>query len=351
MSWLHGPVRRAVVAVLLLGLGSAVVRQPEPERLHAVAEFNRAGLNIRPGDEVRLRGYPIGSIEAIETDRPDFTARYELAIDPSVKVAADTGARVVPKTLFGDKYVELDPAEPGGPTLRDGDVIPVERTAHVAELEGLIDDLTLLFETADPVALGASISAFAEGFGNGEDLRRLSEGFTAGGEEVAARRTELHRLFRSMPGLAGAVERSTGDMVAAARDMGAVMELLASSDDELQEMLSSNAELLSRAGRLFGDPRLERIIADGLTLTDIVRQHPGALQEYFAGVPIYLEGLADAIWYDHLYAVVPHMLIGLPRIDAAGDLADGEDGNGAGPHIVMKPPEYQDPRIDLEQEP
>ena len=45
------------------------------------ADFNRAGLNIRAGDEVRVRGLPVGKVKAIETDRKDFSARYVLAIE------------------------------------------------------------------------------------------------------------------------------------------------------------------------------------------------------------------------------------------------------------------------------
>ena len=343
-------LRRAIAAVLCVGLAAALLGQPEPERLRLVAEFNRAGLNIREGDEVRVRGFPVGRIEAIETNRKDFTARYVLAIDPEVAVAADSGARVVPKTLFGDKYVELDPAEPGAEPLRNGDVITRERTAQVSELEGLVDQLTVAFEATNPAALGASLSAFASGLGDGGDLRRLSEGFRAGGEEVAARREEIHRLFRAMPGLATAVRDSTDDFVSAATDLGAVMQLLGESDGELRQMLAENADLLSRASRLVADPKFGRIVADGLTLTDIVIQHPGQVREYLAGVPVYLEGLADAVWFDTLFALVPHVFLGLPTFDAKGDLGDADperDGTGFGPDIVIKSGDYPDPHFDL----
>ena len=140
-------------------------------------------------------------------------------------------------------------------------------------------------------------------------------------------------------------------MVSAARDFGSVMELLAENDDELRQMLSANAELLTRAGKLVADPRFQRIVSDGLTLTDIVRQHPGATREYFAGVPVYLQGLSDAIWYDNLLARVPHVLLGLPYVDAVGDLGDGGGGAGFGPDIQAIPPEYPDPHFTVGEQP
>src|SRR5213596_2628719 len=103
---------RLVAALVIAQLVALYLQKPGPARMTVTADFNRAGLNIRAGDEVRVRGLPVGKVKAIETDRKDFSARYVLAIDASTPVARSTGARIVPKTLFGDKYVELDPAEP-----------------------------------------------------------------------------------------------------------------------------------------------------------------------------------------------------------------------------------------------
>ena len=351
MKRLHDLSKRWSLIVLAVALVAIVGARPGPERLRLTAEFNRAGLNIRAGDEVRLRGVPIGAIERIDTNRESFTAKYVLSIDPSAPVAADTSARIVPKTLFGDKYVELDPARPGAPTIGDGDVIGLDRTARITELEGVIDDLTGAFTAANAPALGAALSSMAAGLGDGTDIKELSEGFRAGGEEVVARREEIQRLLRAAPGLAEAFRASTDDMVSAATDFGSVMELLAENDDELREMLSANAELLQRAGKLVADPRFGRIVADGLTLTDIVRQHPGAVREYLAGVPVYLGGLADAVWYDNLLARVPHVLVGLPYVDAPGDLGDSGGGAGFGPDVQIISPEYPSPTFSVGEVP
>jgi phospholipid/cholesterol/gamma-HCH transport system substrate-binding protein len=107
--------RLVVVLVVLGGVGAFLTRPRGGDTTLITAHFERAGLNVRPGDDVRVRGLPVGTIRSIEVDRRDFSARYVLAVDRGVGVAADSAARLVPKTLFGDKYVELDPARPGGP--------------------------------------------------------------------------------------------------------------------------------------------------------------------------------------------------------------------------------------------
>src|SRR5205085_9358053 len=117
----------ALLAVALLAVGLQAAGGGQPP-ITVTATFSRAGLNVRPGYEVRVRDMPVGTITSIRVDRHDFSAEYTLQLDPGTAVARDTHAALVPKTFFGDKYVELDPAEPGQPRLLAGDHIDRRQT-------------------------------------------------------------------------------------------------------------------------------------------------------------------------------------------------------------------------------
>jgi phospholipid/cholesterol/gamma-HCH transport system substrate-binding protein len=156
-------VRRLVVSVLLVGLVAAWLGRPGPERMRITAEFARAGLNVRPGDEVRVRGVPVGTIASIEVDREAFTARYTLSVDADAPIAADTTAALVPKTLFGDKYVELQSASTAGELLRDGAHIPLARTSAPTEVQEVLDRLQPVLAEVDPVTFANVIASTAEG--------------------------------------------------------------------------------------------------------------------------------------------------------------------------------------------
>ena len=82
-----------VVAVGVLGLR---VLKPKQQVVLVKADFAQAGLNVRPGYEVRVRDMPAGTIKDIKVDRKDFSAVYTLALDPTVPVARDTHASLVP---------------------------------------------------------------------------------------------------------------------------------------------------------------------------------------------------------------------------------------------------------------
>ena len=85
---------------------------------------------------------------------------------------ADVTAQIVPKTLFGEKYVSLIPADEGatgGRSLRAGDTI---RGAVVPiEFEKLLNDIYPLLTAVEPEDLATTLSALATTFeGRGEDF-------------------------------------------------------------------------------------------------------------------------------------------------------------------------------------
>src|SRR5439155_5480732 len=98
------------------------------------------------------------------------------------------------KTLFGDKYVELDPARPGGPTIGSGAHIPNSRTKTVTEFQQVLDRFTPALQSIDPEQLGGTISAMAAGLGDGADLGRTATGFSTTFAEIAGREADIARL-------------------------------------------------------------------------------------------------------------------------------------------------------------
>jgi virulence factor Mce-like protein len=85
--------------------------------------------SIYPGDEVRVSGVKVGTIESI---KPEGTqTKMVLNIDRDVPVPADAKAVIVAQNLIAARYVQLTPAYRNnkGPKMADGAVIPSDRTA------------------------------------------------------------------------------------------------------------------------------------------------------------------------------------------------------------------------------
>lgn len=85
------------------------------------ADFdNVEGLNT--GSDVRMAGIRIGSVVGQRLNPENYQAQIVMSIDPAVKLAEDTSAKITAEGLLGSKFVAL---EAGGSEtlLADGGII------------------------------------------------------------------------------------------------------------------------------------------------------------------------------------------------------------------------------------
>ena len=145
---------RAAVPVALVLLVAAVVAlfvvtRDEDDAYRVRAIFDNAGFII-PGEDVKVAGVKVGSIDDVEVT-PDFKAAIVLRIDdPGYQdFRADASCIVRPQSLIGERFVECDPtrtrgvgAEPAGELRRiesgpgEGQyLLPVENTSKSVDLD------------------------------------------------------------------------------------------------------------------------------------------------------------------------------------------------------------------------
>jgi phospholipid/cholesterol/gamma-HCH transport system substrate-binding protein len=338
-----GVLGRAVGWILCAALVAAWIRQPGPPTYALTADFNRAGLNIRSGDEVRVRGFPVGTVERIETDRSDFSARYVLRLEHDVRVASDSGAKIVPKTLFGDKYVELEPAAAGERAMAPGTHIPQDRTKAVTEFQQVLDRFTPALQSVDPAALGGTISAFAEGLGDGVDLGLTITGFGSAFDEVASRQADIVSLLTHVPGTAQTFADRASDLTAAASNMGEVARMLAEHRPELARFLNENADLLGQAGELMTTERdrILRVTANGFEVLRMVAARPGSIKGFMAGQAATTYGLPTVVHGGVMYAAIPHLIVNFPTPKKKAPVDEGSSALGPDIDLYYPPPPGQ----------
>lgn len=334
-------LRRVVIGLLVVGAIAALVSQPGPDRIEITAEFARAGLSVRAGDEVRLRGVPIGRISSIDVRRDTFTATYVLSVDPGAPIAADTGATLVPKTLFGEKYVALDPAEPDGPTVEDGAAIPLERTAAPSEIQEVLDRLEPVLAAVDPIAFSATISSLAEGLdGHGEDLATVVESLPPALQVLIRNQDDLGRIFRSVPGIAGTVTERADQLLQAADAFGELAVLVDENETLLVDFVTDTAQLSARAASILDSEaeRIDRVLTDGLSVLTLVDRNPGAVDSLLRGAPQFVNGLAAATSTGAFRSPIANFAVLNPGslLDASGEFSEGQGGAGIGPDIVVE---------------
>jgi phospholipid/cholesterol/gamma-HCH transport system substrate-binding protein len=135
-------------------------------------EASHIGLQLSRHADVKMRGLLVGEVRDVESDGRG--ARIDAALKPETvdTIPANVRVRIVPKTLFGEKYVELVvPPDPAPLPVAAGDVIVRERASVDIELERVLDDTYPLLRTLQPAKLNATLSALATALeGRGDDI-------------------------------------------------------------------------------------------------------------------------------------------------------------------------------------
>ena len=131
---------------------------------------SNVGLQLPARADVKIRGVRVGEVLAAETSGDDVDLK--LGIYPSQRdtIPKNVTARILPKTLFGEKYVALQvPEQPSSQSIEAGAVISESEVA--IEVEKVLTDIYPLLRTVQPAQLNYTLTAMAEALeGRGEKL-------------------------------------------------------------------------------------------------------------------------------------------------------------------------------------
>ena len=121
---------------------------------------SKIGLSLPARADVKIRGVIVG--EVLETESVDDGAELTLGLYPDEvdTIPANVTALILPKTLFGEKYVKLEvPKSPSGESIQAGATIGQAEVA--VEVEAVINDLFPLLRTLQPAELNYTLTAIA----------------------------------------------------------------------------------------------------------------------------------------------------------------------------------------------
>jgi virulence factor Mce-like protein len=280
-----------VVLALLLGAAVAQYNKAFTDVARVTLETDTAGNQLQEASDVKVRGVIVGDVREVEASAEGAT--IELAIDPAYldQIPADVSARLLPKTLFGERFVSLVlPEAPVQERLADGDVIGQDRSENAIELQRVIDNLLPLLQTVEPQDLSYTLGAVADAVrGSGDDL---GANLAATGRYIGEINTVLPELQEDISLLADFAD--TYD--AAADDLLAVLDNLAVTNTTIvdqQEQLRrtftvGDSSAATTAG--FLEANEQNIISVAASSRPVL----GVFAKYSPSYPCILEGLTRA---------------------------------------------------------
>jgi phospholipid/cholesterol/gamma-HCH transport system substrate-binding protein len=120
------------------------------------------GNALQKGSDVKLNGVPVGTVASVEAADEGATLTLSLEPDVADSLPQDTVARLLPKTLFGERYVALQaPDDSVGGALSSGDTIRQDTSDEAVELEEVFDELLPVLQSIQPDKLSATLGEMA----------------------------------------------------------------------------------------------------------------------------------------------------------------------------------------------
>ena len=334
---------------------------------HVTVHVSRAALQLLPGSDVKLRGIVVGSVERISSD--GHGADLDLRLDPgqAPHIPTNVTVRMLPKTLFGEKYVDLvPPADPAATHLVDGSVIAEDQTHATLEINDALDDLLPMLRAVPPVELNHTLTALAAALdGQG---RRL-------GSTISALHRYLPRLDPHLPRLRhdlDALARTTDTYATAAPALLHMLSNLTATGrtitDERQQLMAflsattgtavATRDLLARnAHNLIAVNRVSRPVLR--LLARYSPEYPCFVKGYAKLVPRIHAAVPDKPGLDHAAHVVVEFVPSFPTYQYPIDLPQFKDKRGPHCYGLPNPPKSlpviryndgtrDDPRFDAQ---
>ena len=253
---------------------------------------------VYPGDEVRVSGVKVGKIESIE---PEGTqTKMTLKVDRDVPVPAEAKAVIVAQNLVAARYVQLTPAyrNGNGPTMRDGAVIPSDRTAVPVEWDDVKTQLMRLAtelgpkEGAQGGVSDTSVSRFIDSAanaigGNGDKLRQTLAQLSGVARVFAEGSGNIVDIIKNLQIFVTALHDSKEQIVLFGNRLASLSSVLNDNRSDLDAALSDLSVALGEVQRFVAGSRnqaSEQIQRLG-SLTQVIVDHKMAFENVLHIVP------------------------------------------------------------------
>jgi phospholipid/cholesterol/gamma-HCH transport system substrate-binding protein len=283
--------------VLLVGVGAVVLSlryAPPSGSYQVVAVLGNAGIGVRDGTDVKVRGVNVGQVDGVRYE--DGTAYADLTLypEPRLPSAEHLDLVVTQKTLLGEKQLELsfpDEAFDSPPFLADGDTLVASR--EPTELSEVLDRFEPFLAAIDERDLATIVDVLGDQQGEGE---LIAENIEVGQQLAAfADRTSTDTLARlsDFADVAQSLEQAAPDMTRLNRTLPDATSLLTERQQDIRTnliALSRFATTLDRFVQTEG-PVISRFLTTSQPVGDVLERQQDELGSLVEGIALYVESL------------------------------------------------------------
>lgn len=287
----------AVALILFLSaviLGAKIANGLFENAYQLNATFAAAGQGLTDNSDVKIHGVNIGRVKSVKLVNGRARVRLEINQDEQVPVASKAVIR--PKTLFGEKFVDIDPGptEATGPYLKDeGEITD---TLGGFELERVLTDLYPILKAVKPEQLATVIGTLAAGGeGEGPAINRQLENFEKVARVQADHAADTQQFLSDLAKLADELGRRGDDIVAGARDLNVALPALNQRGDELTALLDQGARLAGDVADVLENnrPLLRKMVTEGGKAVQVLYDERDRIAPLVLGLRQFVQTLAE----------------------------------------------------------
>lgn len=283
--------------VLSVWLVNAVFTQKFTSFDTVTLKSDTVGVNLPSRADVKVRGVIVGQVNQVETKGGGATLKLGIKPEEIKSIPANVTAALLPKTLFGEKYVALNiPSDPSSEPLKAGDRIG--QTKLPVEVERVLNDLYPLLRAVQPAELNYTLNALADALeGRGEKigqglvtlngyLKRMNPQIPALIDDLRLLATVTGTYADVVPDIAATLRNTvkTGNtLITKEQKLKAFLNDLTAFSDTTKTFLDDNGQNIIRLGQL-SEPILALLRRYSGTfpclLKGLVRQAPRLANTY-----------------------------------------------------------------------
>ncbi|HEX4654983.1 MAG TPA: MCE family protein [Mycobacteriales bacterium] len=284
----------AVVAALL-GLTVAIYNKSLPWQAtdRITLEADRVGNQLVVPADVKLDGVLVGRVSGVSTSGSFARLNLQIAKNRIDEIPADVVARILPKTLFGEKFVDLviptgTPAD--APHLQAGDVIKQDRSSTALELQTVFNDLVPVLRALNPAQLSITLSNLAtalrdRGDALGRNLALVNDYFTRFNKDLP----NFNHDISALADLASNYADATPDLLKMLRNFSVNAHTITEKQDVYAQFLSGSSDFANTAANVFGQnaDRLIQLANVSKPVLDLYAKYSVVLECLPNGLSIY----------------------------------------------------------------
>lgn len=279
-----------------------------------------AGLQLPSRADIKLRGKFVGEVLDVAGDDKGATITLGMYPDEIGNVPSDVSAAIVPKTLFGEKFIDLRTTDGlGGQPLKEGDTIT--QVDLPTEIEDVLGTVYPLLRTVEPAKINFTLNALATALeGRGSTL----------GDSLVTANDYLTRLNPELPQAIDDVRLlgQTSDVYASVLpQLGTLLRNSVTTIGTLEEREAQLRQTLDQVSSLAGTAQtfLENNGDNLVTAARLGRRQTNVLAFYSPEFPCLFRGLTKStpmlaeIFRDTTLHINLELLTNQPRGFTPGD--------------------------------